>query len=347
MIAGGAECRRGAAVRCARQGRTAPAEPGEEKHAGPSWQPSVSWPTPDEPRRGRTCPPGPADRPLRRILGAYLSAEITARAAAHGIRFAQATGLATLTGDPVGGVALPDGTELTADLVATCAGAVPCAGWLAGTGLAGRLGVGIDDACATTVPGPFAAGDVTDSAATAHDPTGVRPSGPTPSPGPGPQRPRHLVFPRRNQHRTTVSGPRPPVSPSRSSAVCRSSANRPRCRAAWPSERARRFCARHGFADHATPAISPSLHCLRTGPTAPGEEGGRRDYVVHNLPSGCVNCQPTRGLVVCWPFAFVLVQLAAVKGASLESEGNPCQQDGKIMAENGLLSGGGRGDVWG
>ncbi|KFG03753.1 NAD(P)/FAD-dependent oxidoreductase [Streptomyces scabiei] len=101
------------------------------------------------------------DRPLQRILGDYLSDEITARAAAHGIRFVQATGFATLTGDPVSGVALPDGTRLTADLVVTCAGEVPCVGWLEGTGLAGRLGVGIDDACATTAPGVFAAGDVT------------------------------------------------------------------------------------------------------------------------------------------------------------------------------------------
>lgn len=102
-----------------------------------------------------------ADRPLERILGDHLSAEITARASAHGIRFIQATGFATLTGDPVSGVALPDGTELTADLVVTCAGEVPGTGWLAETGLADRLGVGIDDACATTVPGVFAAGDVT------------------------------------------------------------------------------------------------------------------------------------------------------------------------------------------
>ncbi|MEU1000089.1 NAD(P)/FAD-dependent oxidoreductase [Streptomyces tibetensis] len=101
------------------------------------------------------------DQPLERILGGWLSAAITARAAAYGIRFIQTTGFATLTGDPVGGVALPDGTQLTADLVVTCAGEVPSVSWLAGTGLADRLGVGIDDACATTVPGVFAAGDVT------------------------------------------------------------------------------------------------------------------------------------------------------------------------------------------
>ncbi|MFF4806115.1 NAD(P)/FAD-dependent oxidoreductase [Streptomyces sp. NPDC001351] len=101
------------------------------------------------------------DPPLERILGGHLSTAITARAAAYGIHFVQATGLAALIGHPVNGVALPDGTELTADLVVTCAGEVPCVDWLAGTGLADRLGVGIDDACATTVPGVFAAGDVT------------------------------------------------------------------------------------------------------------------------------------------------------------------------------------------
>ncbi|MFI0510865.1 NAD(P)/FAD-dependent oxidoreductase [Streptomyces sp. WSLK1-5] len=101
------------------------------------------------------------DQPLHRILGGHLSAAITARAAAYGIRFQRATGLVTLTGDPVDGVALPDGTGLTADLVVTCAGEVPCVDWLAGTGLADRLGVGIDEVCATRVPGVFAAGDVT------------------------------------------------------------------------------------------------------------------------------------------------------------------------------------------
>ena len=99
--------------------------------------------------------------PLERILGDHLSAAITARASAYGIHFVQTTGFAALIGDPVNGVSLPDGTELTADLVVTCAGEVPCVDWLAGTGLADRLGVGIDDACATTVPGVFAAGDVT------------------------------------------------------------------------------------------------------------------------------------------------------------------------------------------
>ncbi|WP_406432399.1 NAD(P)/FAD-dependent oxidoreductase [Streptomyces sp. NBC_00631] len=101
------------------------------------------------------------DRPLERLLGGYLSAAITARAEAYGIQCVRTSGLAMLTGDPVHGVTLPGGTELTADLVVTCAGETPCTGWLAGTGLADELGVGIDHTCATLVPGVFAAGDVT------------------------------------------------------------------------------------------------------------------------------------------------------------------------------------------
>ncbi|MFJ9377200.1 NAD(P)/FAD-dependent oxidoreductase [Streptomyces sp. NPDC101455] len=101
------------------------------------------------------------ERPLERILGGYLSAALTARAEAYGIRCLRTCGFATLTGDPVHGVSLPDGTGLTADLVVTCAGETPCTGWLAGTGLADDLGVGIDGFCATGVPGVFAAGDVT------------------------------------------------------------------------------------------------------------------------------------------------------------------------------------------
>jgi hypothetical protein len=45
--------------------------------------------------------------------------------------------------------------------VVTCAGESPCTGWLAGTNLAGHLGIGIDHACATAIPSVFAAGDVT------------------------------------------------------------------------------------------------------------------------------------------------------------------------------------------
>jgi 3-phenylpropionate/trans-cinnamate dioxygenase ferredoxin reductase subunit len=101
------------------------------------------------------------DRPLQRILGPFLSDVITTRARQHGVQFRQSPGFVTLVGDPIRGVRLPDGTVLTADLVITCCGEVPNTEWLAGTGLAGPQGVGIDPSGATVVPGVVAAGDVT------------------------------------------------------------------------------------------------------------------------------------------------------------------------------------------
>ncbi|WP_280355528.1 NAD(P)/FAD-dependent oxidoreductase [Nocardia otitidiscaviarum] len=100
------------------------------------------------------------DPPLRTILGTYLSDAISARAEQHGVRLVRANEFVTLVGDPVSGVALSDGAVLTADLVVTCAGEVPNTSWLADTGVADRNGIGVDDACATTVPDVYAAGDV-------------------------------------------------------------------------------------------------------------------------------------------------------------------------------------------
>ena len=98
--------------------------------------------------------------PLRRLLGTYLSEQIAERAAQRGVRLLQAEGPVRLAGNPVCAVTLPDGSRLSADLVVTCAGDVPSVGWLAGTALADPVGVPIDEGCATTVPGVFAAGDV-------------------------------------------------------------------------------------------------------------------------------------------------------------------------------------------
>ncbi|WP_433683973.1 FAD-dependent oxidoreductase [Nocardia sp. CA-119907] len=100
------------------------------------------------------------DRPLERILGAFpvrasLRARRTPRCPNHPDH-----GLRSPVGDPIRGIVLPDGTELTADLVITCAGETPNTSWLHGTGLADHLGIGIDNACATVVPGVYAAGDV-------------------------------------------------------------------------------------------------------------------------------------------------------------------------------------------
>lgn len=98
--------------------------------------------------------------PLRRLLGPYLSERLAARAAARGVRTRQVAGPVGLVGDPVDGVALPDGRTLRADLVVTCAGDVPAVDWLSGTPLATPTGVAIDERCSTSVPGVFAAGDV-------------------------------------------------------------------------------------------------------------------------------------------------------------------------------------------
>ena len=101
------------------------------------------------------------EAPLRRLLGEFLSETIARRAADLGVVFVEVDGPVTLTGSPVSGVCLPDGTTMNADVVVTCAGDVPAAGWLAGTDLDTAAGVPIDSACATSIPGVFAVGDVT------------------------------------------------------------------------------------------------------------------------------------------------------------------------------------------
>ena len=99
------------------------------------------------------------DPPLQRLLGSFLSDAIVARAEAASVEFVRADAPVTLVGDPVTGVEIADRT-LTSDLVVTCAGDEPQTGWLDGSGIADRIGVGIDYRCATAVPGIFAAGDV-------------------------------------------------------------------------------------------------------------------------------------------------------------------------------------------
>ena len=100
------------------------------------------------------------DPPLQRLLGPFLSEAIARRAKEWSIEFVLADGPVGLTGDPVTGIELGDGTR-TADLVVTCAGDLPETDWLEGTGIADARGVAIDEQCATTAPGVFAAGDVT------------------------------------------------------------------------------------------------------------------------------------------------------------------------------------------
>lgn len=98
------------------------------------------------------------DPPLQRLLGPHLAGHLVDRAAEMGVLFRQSS--ATLVGDPVGAVALGDGTVVGADLVVSCVGDAPVTEWLAGTGLATPLGVEIDAATRTGVPDVYAIGDV-------------------------------------------------------------------------------------------------------------------------------------------------------------------------------------------
>ncbi len=79
-----------------------------------------------------------------------------------------AAGVELRLGQPVesvqaGGLALPGGGWLDADLVVTAVGVRPCTGWLAGSGVelaaAFRDAVLVDGQLRTSVPGVFAAGD--------------------------------------------------------------------------------------------------------------------------------------------------------------------------------------------
>ncbi|MBG6096885.1 NAD(P)/FAD-dependent oxidoreductase [Nocardioides luteus] len=101
-----------------------------------------------------------SELPLLRHLGPFVSEHVGAHLTRHGVRLIQAAGHVHLVGDPVTGVALPDGSTQSADLVITCAGDVPAVAWLSGTGLADSLGVAIDEQCSTSIPGVYAAGDV-------------------------------------------------------------------------------------------------------------------------------------------------------------------------------------------
>lgn len=101
------------------------------------------------------------DAPLERVLGSFLSAAVTRRMVEHGVRMVCPPGPVTLSGSPVDGVVLPDRTVLQADVIVSCVGEIPATGWLDGTEVADRFGVGIGEDCSTAVSDVFAAGDVT------------------------------------------------------------------------------------------------------------------------------------------------------------------------------------------
>lgn len=98
--------------------------------------------------------------PLRRLLGPFLSELLTGRALAAGVDVRLDPSGVRLLGDPVRGVRFGDGTELTADLVVTCAGDIANTDWVAGSGLEIANGIVIDESGRTNHPDVYAAGDV-------------------------------------------------------------------------------------------------------------------------------------------------------------------------------------------
>lgn len=102
--------------------------------------------------------------PLAGPLGTEMGAVCAALHAEHGVRLITGAGTAELAGDTrVRVVRLADGRELPADLVVAGIGAVPCVGWLAGSGLPVNGGVLTDERCATPAPGVVAVGDCASS----------------------------------------------------------------------------------------------------------------------------------------------------------------------------------------
>jgi len=99
------------------------------------------------------------DRPLERVLGAFVSQLAEARLDRAGGRYLP--GRATLVGDPVAGVSLDGGSEtLAADVVVTCVGDVPNVEWLHRSGVHLADGVIVDAGGRTNRPFVLAAGDV-------------------------------------------------------------------------------------------------------------------------------------------------------------------------------------------
>ena len=101
------------------------------------------------------------DRMVPRMMPAPASALIRTWCEAKGIRVVTGARVARI--DEAGGalsVALGDGATFAADLVIGAMGVTPNTGWLEGSGVACDGGVLVDDRMASSVPGIYAAGDV-------------------------------------------------------------------------------------------------------------------------------------------------------------------------------------------
>ncbi len=99
--------------------------------------------------------------PLAEVLGVRLGALLTEVHREHGVRFEPGALVESVTAEDgrAMGVRLADGRTIAADAVLVGIGAVPCTGWLAGSGL--PVGNGVEcDATLYAGHGVWAAGDV-------------------------------------------------------------------------------------------------------------------------------------------------------------------------------------------
>lgn len=106
-----------------------------------------------------------AAQPLARAVGPVAAGMLAQLHEVGGSRLVLGTPVRRVVhdGGEVTGVELGTGEVLPADVVVPGIGALPCAGWLSGSGIAvdpDTGGVLVDDALATGLPGVWAAGDV-------------------------------------------------------------------------------------------------------------------------------------------------------------------------------------------
>lgn len=109
-----------------------------------------------------------APAPMLGPLGEFAASWLADRHRAAGVELVLGSAVRRVRGGAAGvEVELDAGTGVAGDLAVAALGAVPCTGWLAGSGVAIGHGVLTDERGATTVPAVFAAGDVAETSAPA------------------------------------------------------------------------------------------------------------------------------------------------------------------------------------
>jgi NADPH-dependent 2,4-dienoyl-CoA reductase/sulfur reductase-like enzyme len=100
--------------------------------------------------------------PLERLLGPTLARRFRRAASEHGATLVTTPiGVELIGADPVTGLRLVDGSQISADLVLTAIGDVPNSEWLVGSGIAMVGGAVVIDSVGAAAPDIYAVGDVT------------------------------------------------------------------------------------------------------------------------------------------------------------------------------------------